>query len=554
MLFRRKTTAVASPRKPTSFAGDVLKLATGTTSAQILGVLAAPLIARLFAPEAFGVATVFAAITGILGVIVCLRYECSILLPESDEQAADSAGVSLTAAMLISLLTIPLLWIAGPALLRLLHAPEILPYQWLIPPAVLLAGIYLVLSTWNTRTKQFGRLSLAQLLTSGGSIVAQVVFGLTGHASGGALIIAGLFGMGMATLVLSLQTWSDSARVLLQGFKPERMLAAFKRYIRFPQYSTSAAVMNSVSWQLPAFFLSGFFTTNVVGQYSLGNRLVRLPMNLIGLNVAKVFSQRAAEAKNRGFLASSVETTFRYLLNLSMFPCLVLALTGRDIFIAAFGQRWAEAGVYTQILSVWVCFWFISSPLSAVLSVLEEQAFDLRFNVLILSSRFLSLLIGGLMGNARLALGLFSATGVLVYGYYCTVILHKSGVPTSRMSRAIFSSVMKFAPAGALIAAAEYIFHAPAIAVLALSLALIAIYYLHMLRNDPTGRESVAQILLRAPAGELASRRMNRVLAFLINFNLQPAAEVKTCPAPQPIASKPEFASYTSSDLPRTGT
>ena len=38
-----------------TFAGNVLKLVTGSVFAQGLGVLAAPIVARLFAPEAFGV-------------------------------------------------------------------------------------------------------------------------------------------------------------------------------------------------------------------------------------------------------------------------------------------------------------------------------------------------------------------------------------------------------------------------------------------------------------------------------------------------------------------
>jgi hypothetical protein len=43
-----------------SFAANVSKLITGSVFAQGLGVLVAPIVARLFAPEAFGVAAVLA--------------------------------------------------------------------------------------------------------------------------------------------------------------------------------------------------------------------------------------------------------------------------------------------------------------------------------------------------------------------------------------------------------------------------------------------------------------------------------------------------------------
>jgi len=43
-----------TPRKQSSFAADVAKLASGTLFAQILGILVTPVLSRLFAPEAFG--------------------------------------------------------------------------------------------------------------------------------------------------------------------------------------------------------------------------------------------------------------------------------------------------------------------------------------------------------------------------------------------------------------------------------------------------------------------------------------------------------------------
>jgi hypothetical protein len=43
-----------SPRRNTSFKGDVLRLVSGTGLAQLIAILAAPILTRLYAPEAFG--------------------------------------------------------------------------------------------------------------------------------------------------------------------------------------------------------------------------------------------------------------------------------------------------------------------------------------------------------------------------------------------------------------------------------------------------------------------------------------------------------------------
>lgn len=255
-----------------------------------------------------------------------------------------------------------------------------------------------------------------------------------------------------------------------------------------------ATLLNGLSWQLPAFFLSGFFSSQIVGYFSLGNRVVHAPMSLLGSNVAKVFAQRAAQARRERTLAYSVETTFLYLAALTLFPCLLLSLIGKELFIVVFSAKWAEAGVYCQILSVWVCVWFISSPLSVVLSVLEEQKVELGIDVSILASRFFSLLAGGLLGSPRIALALFSVTGVAAYGHFCLTILKKSGVSPAKMLRLLSTYVAMFAPAGLIILVIKHFAPHPLVVVTAASL-LLALYYANLIRIDPQVREVIGGLI-----------------------------------------------------------
>ncbi|MGI6455386.1 MAG: lipopolysaccharide biosynthesis protein [bacterium] len=155
-------TVVESPQiKKSSFAGDVLKLVSGTTFAQGLLVLASPLLARLYAPEDFGVLALYISITSIVGVIACLRYELAIMLPESDGEAANLLGVSLLFTAVITGLSTLVIWLWGESLLLWLNAPGMTPYLWLIPLTILLDGVFHALNYWNSRTKHFGRLSIA---------------------------------------------------------------------------------------------------------------------------------------------------------------------------------------------------------------------------------------------------------------------------------------------------------------------------------------------------------------------------------------------------------
>ena len=95
----------------TSFVGDVLKLVSGTAFAQVLSIIAAPFLTRLYGPEAFGLSAIFVGISAIVSAIACLRYELSIMLPETDKEAANLLGGSLGLVVVISLLTCPLMWL-----------------------------------------------------------------------------------------------------------------------------------------------------------------------------------------------------------------------------------------------------------------------------------------------------------------------------------------------------------------------------------------------------------------------------------------------------------
>jgi len=474
-----------------TFIRDVLKLVTGSASAQILTVLTAPFIARLFAPTAFGVAAVFVSITGVISALVGMRYELSVVLPEKDEDAANAMAVALGFILLTSSLTGLLLFFGGDRLLQWLHAPELHRYLWLMPVMVLLNGVFAALSYWNTRKKKFGRQTLAMVVSAAFFVVAQIIAGVSGHCSGGVIIVATVLAILLNAMILGVQTFSECWQLFVHNVRLRRMWATVKRYSNFPRYSTASAVLSNLGWQVPTFMLSGYFSPSVVGHYALGNKVLRIPVNLVGANVATVFFQHASEVHHRGTLRPSVERMFRYLITIFLFPSLMLCLIGKDLFMVAFGSRWAEAGIYTQILSMYVLFWFMAVPLGIALNVLEKQALELRLMVMILLTRVVALWIGGSLGNARLALALFSIVGVVVYGYFCLVVLRLCAVPLMETAVYMGKHALAFIPAALVIAVLRHFGVAPVVT-LGTSAVLLTGYYAHVVRTDSAGRELLA--------------------------------------------------------------
>ena len=467
-----------------TYATDVLRLASGTTLAQLLAILAAPILTRIYSPGAYGLLDLIVSLTNILILLAGLRYELTIVLPKEDKEAVNLLGLSLLLVVLVSALTTVMVYFGGTSISRWLDTPALQPYLWILPPAVLFGGTFQAVTNWNTRTKNFGKLAKSKVVRSFGSIGTQLGLGTSGRVGGGSLIIATLFGQAVATIVLSIQTWQDAAAQFRAHISWSGMLQNVRRYKEFALFGTWAALLNSLSWRLPTFMLAIFFSTTVVGYYGLGTRMMRIPMDLIGQSIAQVFYQRASTALHEGTLAQVTEDTYKYLVKLSMFPLLVLSLTGAPLFVVFFGMEWAEAGVYTQILAIWTSIWFISSPISRLYSVLERQGFSLWINLIIFVTRLVALAIGGFYGSVRLALILFAASGILVYGYLSVAIMRDAGVTLSSMIQPVIVQVCLFAPIGLLLLYIKYAQLSVGVTV-ATAIFAVAAYYGYLLFTEP---------------------------------------------------------------------
>lgn len=479
-----------------AFAGDVLKLASGTAFAQAVSILAAPVLSRLYAPEAFGVSALFLSITGIFGVIACLRYEMAIMLPEKDEDAASLVGLSAVFAVVVASVTAPLLWWVREPFLESIGSPALGRYLWLIPPAILVSGVFLALNYWNTRTKRFGRLSVARIVNSLTTTPLTVGLGFAGHATAGSMIGANVAGQGVATALLGWRIWREDRALFIGSFRRRPMAENMKRYRKFPLYDSWAGVMNAVSGQLPPLLLAAFFSSTIVGFYALGYRLLTMPSTLVGGAISQVFFRHAAEARKEGTLARVAGGTFGRLMALGFLPILLVMIAGEEIFTVVFGSRWAEAGVYAQVLAPWILFNFVSAPMTAIFPVLEMQERFLLFNAVLLGTRIAGLTLGGLMGSVLVSLALFSVTGAMIYGFLCLFILKEAGLSVAGVFTAVARPV-----GGAFLAAMPVILLkiavvSPLLLAAACCVSALAYYAALLYRDDEIGK------LLAGRAGE----------------------------------------------------
>lgn len=174
------------------FVGNIGKLFAGKSLVFALTLGTAPIIARLYTPDDYGVIGVFIAISSIATVLATLKYDNAILLPGSDEKARQLCRAVLKLIMVVSFIV--LLVVAGSAifLTSFEFVSRMGPYLWALPVGIALQSIGKLYDGWLSRHKEFGRIATADIALAGSSTGVRIGTGLV-FGSTVLGLLAGLF-------------------------------------------------------------------------------------------------------------------------------------------------------------------------------------------------------------------------------------------------------------------------------------------------------------------------------------------------------------------------
>ena len=120
----------------------MLTLSFGTVFSQIIIIFFSPVLTRLYGPSAFGILAIFLSITSILGVIGCLRYECAIVLSETDNEAINLLGLCILFVLCTTAISVLLFFFGSDFIAHILNAPEIGNFLWLVPVSLFFSGMF----------------------------------------------------------------------------------------------------------------------------------------------------------------------------------------------------------------------------------------------------------------------------------------------------------------------------------------------------------------------------------------------------------------------------
>jgi len=366
---------------------------TGTGLAQAIPVAVSPILTRLYSPAEFGVFALYISVASIAAVVVTGRYELAIHMPKQDRDALHIVALSTLLSIILSVVLLVLVIIFNRPIATMLGDADLAGWLYWIPASTLLMGGYQSLNYWCNRKGFYKQMSINRALQNGSASVAQLGSGYVGVGAMG-LVGGQLSGQALTTSMLAWRIWCDE-RNLIHNFDIRRMVALAKKYANFPMFLIPGQLANVVSGHMPVLLINFLFGPAIAGFYALSQRVLALPVSLVGSAIGDVFRNEAALAyKKYGNCKEVFLKTVFVLLVFSIIIALPVLLFGPWIFSLVFGEQWREAGEIASIISIMVFFGTISSPLSLVILFRNMHRFDFVWQMLRLFLSVISFYFG----------------------------------------------------------------------------------------------------------------------------------------------------------------
>ncbi len=481
-----------------SFISSISKLTASRGLSFALGLVATPIVARLYLPEHFGVyGLVMAVATWVSGFSALGYYQA---LPLAESRAENRALVRLC-LYLTALLLIPVTLVFGPGgkfVAGLMREPSIAPYLWFIPLLFIVDSMSNIADDALMKERRFGTISVVTFVEINLERLLTILWALIIGASALGLFMGNLLGIGLgASFALGVVVVIFYRKRPPGGYARIGLKEVAKKHSQFPRIQMWTSLLKVSANRIPFFMLALFFEPATVGFFTLARTIVTMPMRLFGVSVDQVFYPEAAqEWQDSGTVRVSIQKAVKILSTVVVFPLLTIGFLAPMFFSIVFGARWYEAGILAQLLSPWVFANILTTPFGNVLLIVKKARWLLWYSAAQLVMAAATLYLGGHWDSPRLAVILFSLGGALVYGHMFVICLRRG---KGRAWDVIKVFLVEIVIALATLAPVIAVYYLTRAKWLCLGLYVLsgAAYVLVMLKREPKIKEKIKGLIQR---------------------------------------------------------
>lgn len=404
----------------TEFRKNLITLVSGAGMVQIIPLLLTPILTRFYAPSDFGLLATFTAFVSVLGVIVCGRYELTIMHAKNKVELANLLTLSALTTVTVSILIGCVSFVNADHIARFLGKPALEPWIRFCALPIFATGFIQIYAIYFAYGKKYPGLVRGRVLQSLATGAIAVVIGVARYG------FVGLLAGYMVGLVVACTYFFMRLHWPVQGISWLRLRTLLMRYRQYPLFSAPAALLDTATQSVVVFMLSRFYPDDTLGYYSQAHRLLIIPLALIGSSVGQAFFQHASEQRRKKqALLPLLNQTSRKLLLYSA-PCfLVFVLLAPMTFEIVLGKGWAMAGEYGRLVAVAYMVRLTVSPVSSVFLVVRRVRVGALWQLIYFCSSFTVMTCVAWLGApVQTFLIVYAVHEIILYSLYFAFARH----------------------------------------------------------------------------------------------------------------------------------
>lgn len=341
---------------------------SGGILVQLIGVMTAPIITRIYSPEVFGVFSSITAYASVLVPLLIFSYSLVLVLPKLSKNAFSLLGVSIVISSILTIFLIITVKFIDLAFIN----------DWGLAIIIIAWHLSVVqlYSYWFIRENKFAFRAKYLVIQALVVTLSKIVFGYK-FSSVESLVYSTVIPGVLLIFYLGYKVFKDNKYLVEHESISKivkRSIYNVKSYFYIVKFRTPQNMLVSFNSMLPLLAIPMVYNSYYAGIFALTRTVLMMPGTLISTSIGDVIYPRLNRAvKNSSRISYDLTKIIIGITLLGLVPLVMLNIWGEDLFSFVFGVQWELAGKLSGVLSFWVFISLVNKPLIVLIPIFNLE-------------------------------------------------------------------------------------------------------------------------------------------------------------------------------------
>lgn len=397
----------------------------------ITAILKISILARLLEKSDFGLMALVTFVMGFMNLFSDMGLSTAILHKQHISKKAYASLYWFNIALCVILYM--LLLLVTPIISTFYNEPELNDLIPLLGLNLIISGIGIQFKTIETKNLVFKGISIIDIIAATISLIVAIWLAVNDY--------------GVLSLVYSalVQYFISNLLFLIIGIRKYGLLFHFKLdetipFLKIGIYQVGGQIANYFNRDLDILLIGKFFSTEILGGYSLAKQLVFRPAQIINPVLVKVASPALAKFQNDiNSLKQNYLKLIKIVASINIPVYLVIILFAPFVVHIMYGSGFDNIVILVRILSVYMIFRAIGNPIGSLVIATGRTDLEFYWNILNLFIMPLFIYVGAKYGIVEVAYSLVVAASVLFIPSWRLLTYKMTGATLKEYVTAIFN-------------------------------------------------------------------------------------------------------------------